>query len=86
MTRREMARALGRRGGLRRAARLSQPEKRRIASLGGQARARSLLFARRIEDNLLYARVVEELRGPTENVRSVNDMKSRLPGVYPDVN
>ena len=57
----QMARALGRRGGRARGKRLSRAEKKRIASLGGKARARSLLAARRISDNFRYVAVLDEL-------------------------
>jgi hypothetical protein len=64
MNRRAAARALGRAGGRARAGRLSPEERRRIASLGGEARRRSLQVARRIVDNLRYAAAVDELRRP----------------------
>ena len=58
-----MAKAMGRRGGRARARRLSAERRRQIASLGGQARHRSLLVARRLTDNLLYAAAALELQG-----------------------
>ena len=60
---REMARAMGRRGGQARARRLSAERRREIASLGGRARHLSLLAAQRIVDDLRYAAAVLELRG-----------------------
>ena len=77
------AAALGRRGGIARARRLSADERRRIASLGGLARRRSLEAARRIERNLEYAAAVVALRGPVRPVQRVDRVTGRLPGVYP---
>ncbi|HYN40453.1 MAG TPA: hypothetical protein VE129_01650 [Thermoanaerobaculia bacterium] len=54
------ARAMGRRGGRARAQRLSAERRRQIASLGGQARHRSLLVTRRIEE-FVVARPGESL-------------------------
>jgi hypothetical protein len=77
-----MARALGRKGGRARGLRLSVSEKKRIASLGGHARRRSLQAARRIADNLRYAAVLGELgRQPT--VTRQRDFAGPLPGMYP---
>jgi hypothetical protein len=82
MTRREMARALGRRGGRVRAVRLTAEDKARIAALGGQARARSLRAARRLVENLQYAAALRELRGPRPVAR-LSTFQGRLPGIYP---
>jgi hypothetical protein len=79
-----MARAMGRRGGQARARRLSAERRRQIASLGGRARHRSLLAARRIADNLRYAAAVLELRGGPPQVLRVKTFTGRLPGLYPD--
>lgn len=76
-----MARALGRNGGRARARRLSVADKKRIASLGGQARRQSLEAARRIADNVRYAAVLGELRG--EPVTRLRDFAGPLPGIYP---
>jgi hypothetical protein len=78
------AAALGRRGGLARARRLSADERSRIASLGGLARRRSLEAARRIEHNLEYAASVKALGGHARRVDRVHRVTGRLPGVYPD--
>ena len=78
-----MAKALGRRGGRRRAQRLSGARKQQIAALGGAARARSLEAARRIEANLRYAAAVAALRGPASPVVSLKRFSGRLPGIYP---
>lgn len=79
---RQMAKVLGRRGGRQRAGRLSAEDRRRIASLGGEARGRSLLMAQRIEDNLRYAAAVLELRRPPITVTRLNAFEGRLPGIY----
>ena len=79
---RAMARAMGRRGGRARASRLSPERRRQIASLGGQARQRSLLAARRLVDNLLYAAAVEELHGEAPEVQRMKSFNGRLPGLY----
>jgi len=79
----EMARALGRKGGRARGQRLSQAEKKRIASLGGKARRQSLQAARRIADNFRYAAVVDALRGQPAAVRRVSAFAGPLPGIYP---
>jgi hypothetical protein len=78
-----MARALGRMGGVARSAGLSATEKKRIASLGGQARRRSLRATRRIVENLRYAAAAAELRGRPTSVRREPDFAGRLPGIYP---
>ncbi len=79
----EMARILGRRGGRARAARLSVSDRRRIASLGGRARRRSLQAARRIDDNFRYAAVLGDLRGQPTSVRRLTVFAGPLPGIYP---
>jgi hypothetical protein len=79
-----MARLLGRRGGRARAKRLSAESRRHIASLGGLARRRSLLAARRIADNLRYAAAVEGLRGGSLEVLRMKTFSGPLPGLYPD--
>ena len=79
-----MAKALGSRGGRARAKRLSAAERRRIASLGGTARARSHETARRIIVNLRYANAVIELRGGPPEVTPMKTFDGPLPGIYPD--
>jgi hypothetical protein len=81
---RRMAGALGRRGGLARARRLSADDRRHIASLGGQARRQSLLVARRVADNFRYLAAVHALRGQAAPVTRVPSFEGRLPGIYPD--
>lgn len=83
MNPRDMAGALGRRGGRARAQRLSAARKSEIASLGGSARARSLDAARRIEENFRYVSVVRSLRSPSSKVSTAKGVKDRLPGIYP---
>jgi hypothetical protein len=82
MNARDMARALGRRGGRSRAQRLDAARRKQIASLGGAARARSLEAARRIEANLRYAATVELLRGPGRPVVRMKRFGGPLPGIY----
>jgi hypothetical protein len=77
-----MARAMGRRGGRARATRLSPERRRQIASLGGRARQRSLLAARRLVENLLYAAVVAELQGEAPEVLRMKSFAGPLPGPY----
>ena len=76
------ARALGRRGGLARAARLSSLEKKQIASLGGHARLRSLRAGERIEANLRYAAAVDGLRAQPAPVKRMKAFAGPLPGIY----
>jgi hypothetical protein len=83
MNPRDMARALGRRGGRVRAERLSAAHRTRIASLGGTARAISLDVARRIDDNFRYAAAARELRGPSRRKTGKRRVDGRLPGIYP---
>ena len=79
----EMARALGRRGGRARGKRLSAADKKRIASLGGEARFQSLQATRRIADNFRYAAVLADLRGQPTTVRRLSAFAGPLPGIYP---
>lgn len=79
-----MARAMGRRGGRARAKRLPADRRREIAALGGRARQRSLLAARRITEDLRYAAAVVELRGGPPEVLRMRTFAGPLPGLYPD--
>lgn len=83
---RAIAKALGRRGGLARARRLSVEERRRIAALGGVARRASFEIARRIADNFSYLTAVQELGGPRPIPARVSTCKGPLPGLYPGRN
>ena len=78
----DMAKALGSRGGRARAKRLSAEERRRIASLGGHARRRSLEAARNIIDNLRWAAIVREFQGGQPPIRRMKQFKGPLPGIY----
>ena len=84
MNSRTMAQHLGRRGGRARAVRLSADAKRRIAALGGQARAESFATARRIEENLRYAATIAELQPRSVVVTREERPERRLPGIYVD--
>lgn len=79
---RELARALGQRGGRARAKRLPAEERRRIASLGGKARARSILVARRITENLRYVAAMLELQGGPPRVVRMKTFAGPLPGIF----
>ena len=79
----EMAKALGRRGGLSRGQRLSATDKKCIASLGGKARAQSLQAARRIADNFRYVAVLGDLRAQPATIRRLSAFAGPLPGIYP---
>ena len=59
-----MARTLGRRGGLRRAQRLSKRRRAEIARIGASARAESLRLAEVIRNNFDYVRAIERLNPP----------------------
>ena len=78
-----MARVLGRRGGQARAKRLSEADRKRIASLGGHARRQSLQAARRIVDNSRYAAVLGDLRRQATAVARLSAFAGPLPGIYP---
>ena len=81
MNTRDFARALGKKGGLARAKRLSFEERKKIASLGGQSRARSIQAARRIAENFQYLDTIIELTGKTKVTRHSN-FKGQLPKKY----
>ncbi len=77
----EMARALGRRGGLSRARRLSSQRLADIARAGATARGESLRLARTIRANFDYVRAIRELH-PPRPVRSDTRCGGKLPGIY----
>jgi hypothetical protein len=83
MTPRQIARVLGRRGGLRRAERLRKKEKQRIAALGGSARGVSLQMAGRIRSNFDYLTAILELRGQAPSITRMSSFEGPLPGIYP---
>ncbi len=84
MDARAVARALGRRGGRARARRLSAERRQEIASLGGQARHRSLLVAQRVTDNFRYLEAALALSGGPREVHRMAAFDGQLPGLYPD--
>lgn len=77
----DLARALGRRGGLSRARRLSKQRLEDIARTGAAARGESLRLARAIRTNFDYLRAIHELHPPPV-VRSETSCRRRLPGLY----
>jgi hypothetical protein len=60
-----IARALGRRGGLARARKLSPERRMEIASQGGRSKALSRHASRRIRENFEYLKRVDALRKAT---------------------
>jgi hypothetical protein len=75
-----MARALGKKGGKARAARLASAERRRIAALGGRSRALSLHAARRIAENFRYVETIDALQ-PRPRVTRLHAFDGPLPGI-----
>ena len=78
----KLAKELGRRGGLKRAKKLSAARKKEIAQMGAKARAESLLIARRIQINFAYADAVRKLAPQGPKIISSSDIPDRLPGIY----
>jgi hypothetical protein len=76
----DMARALGSKGGKARAKRLSPAEKRRIAALGGRARALSIHAVRRVAENFRYVDALAALR-PRPKVQRLRNYTGPLPGI-----
>lgn len=60
----DIAKILGRRGGLKRAQNLSSNEKIRIARMGAKARVASLKAATRVEINFKYLEAIWQLNPP----------------------
>ena len=81
MTRSEIARILGRLGGLKRARRLSRTRRSEIALLGSQARAESLRLERAIRSNFDYVAAIRLLH-PPHKVSSESTPTRKLPGIY----
>ena len=77
----EMARALGSRGGLSRARRLSSERRADIAREGASARGESLRLARAILTNFDYVQAIRQLH-PTRPVSSESTCRGKLPGIY----
>jgi hypothetical protein len=74
------ARALGRRGGRARAARLSVDQRKAIAALGGKARSLSFHASRRIAENFRYVEAVDALRPHPVTVTRIRSFSGTLPG------
>ena len=77
----EMAKSLGRRGGLSRARRLSSQRRADIARAGANARGESLRLTRAILTNFDYVNAIRELH-PPRPVRSETRCSGKLPGIY----
>ena len=75
-----IAKELGKLGGLKRAQNLSSAEKTRIARMGAKARIASLKAARRIEINFKYVEAIRQLNPPA-TVKSENSTTRKLPSV-----
>lgn len=76
-----VARQLGRRGGLARAARLPAGRRQAIAALGGRARSLSHHAERRIAENFRYLEVVKGLGGKATRVVRITKLDSPLPDI-----
>ncbi|GMR16598.1 MAG: hypothetical protein BMS9Abin31_0951 [Gammaproteobacteria bacterium] len=76
-----IAKQLGRRGGLKRAQNLSSKEKTRIARLGAKARIESLKAAARVEINFKYVEAIAQLNPPPK-VKSVKSTNRKLPSIH----
>jgi len=81
MNYRNIAKILGRRGGLKRAQNLSSNEKARIACMGAKARVASLKAASRIETNFKYLETIRQLK-PLPKVKSVSSTNRKLPSIH----
>ena len=76
-----MAKKLGSLGGKARAKKLSTEHRRKIASLGGMAKATSFIAAKRIRENFSYLDAIRKLRQKTTQVNSINSVSCKLPGI-----
>lgn len=76
-----IAKVLGRRGGLKRAQNLSASEKTRIARMGAQARVASIKAASSVETNFKYLEAIQQLRPPPK-VTSVKSTNRKLPSIH----
>lgn len=81
MNAKQIAKALGRRGGLARSKKLSAEQRKAIASRGGHGKALNAKAAQRIVDNFIYLDVLRELR-KVPQVKSVSRTSEPLPGIY----
>jgi hypothetical protein len=77
----EIAKQLGRRGGLKRAKNLSTERKKEIAQMGAKARMESIEIARRIHSNFAHLAFIHALNPPPK-VESVSTCDEKLPGIY----
>ena len=81
MTNSEIARMLGRLGGLKRAHRLSKARREEIARLGSQARADSLRLQQAIRNNFDHVAAIRQLQ-PASTAISESAAVRKLPGIY----
>ena len=81
MNHKNIAKILGKRGGLARAKNLSAEKRKAIAKAGAKARMESLKLAKRIEVNFRYLEMLRAFK-PVEKSKSVKTTKSKLPGIY----
>jgi hypothetical protein len=81
MTISEIAKTLGRRGGLSRARRLSKRRRTEIARMGARARGESLRLAEAIRNNFDYVAAIHQLH-PPRDVRPESVFSGPLPGIY----
>jgi hypothetical protein len=81
MTTSEIAKRLGRKGGLKRAQRLPEQRRKEIARLGAKARIESLRLARMVQINFDYVVAIQKLHPPKPCV-SQSAPKGRVPGIY----
>jgi hypothetical protein len=81
MTTSEHARALGSRGGLARARRLSSEATHRIAAMGGRARRESLRAARQIDEKFAYVATIEALGPSAPSGTRLERFSGPLPGI-----
>lgn len=78
----QIAKQLGRRGGLKRAKNLSKERRSEIAKMGAKARMESIVIARRIRINFAYADAVRALAPRRPRVISTSTCHGPLPGIH----
>ncbi|OGQ21418.1 MAG: hypothetical protein A3I05_09115 [Deltaproteobacteria bacterium RIFCSPLOWO2_02_FULL_44_10] len=61
---------------------MSGEEKRKIASLGGKSRAKSLQAARHVRENFRYLETIQVLGARNRKIKRLKNFKGRLPGIY----
>ena len=74
----ELAKQLGKRGGLQRAKNLSANRRKEIASQGAQARAESFLLMKRLSVNFQYVEAIQALADHPKP-KSLKTCRHRLP-------